>query len=74
MTGEDLPEILANVISSRSPPSVREAFPDIPAELDRLLLGCLRKEPSERPGSAQEVAAAIAGIAGAPGKNPPALP
>lgn len=55
MTGEDLPEILANVISSRPPAPPRAAAAGIPPELDRLMLCCLSKEPSERPSSAKEV-------------------
>ncbi|MEW2355960.1 serine/threonine-protein kinase [Spirillospora sp. NPDC029432] len=41
------------------PPSVREARPDVPAELDALLRGLLAKDPSERPSDAAGVCARL---------------
>jgi serine/threonine protein kinase/tetratricopeptide (TPR) repeat protein len=40
-------------------PSARSKRPDIPEELDRLVARMLKKKPEERPGSAQEVLAAL---------------
>ena len=59
MQGRDTPEILANVLSSRSPPPVNEPANGIPQLLDDLLAACLKKEPIERPSSMAEVAATL---------------
>jgi serine/threonine-protein kinase len=48
------------------PPSSRTENP-IPAELDRLILSCLAKNPADRPQSAKALAAALDGIEGAQG-------
>lgn len=37
------------------PPSLREAVPDVPVELERLILSLLEKEPAQRPATALEV-------------------
>ena len=50
--------ILQHVQSQPVPPSVRSGLP-IPAELDRLILRCLAKDPAERPATAGELAAAL---------------
>jgi serine/threonine-protein kinase len=44
------------------PPSRRTALP-IPAELERLVLACLAKQPGDRPPSAAALAASLAAIA-----------
>lgn len=59
MTGRDVPEILANVLSSRSPPRASELLEGVPQPLDELLARCLRKEPGERPQSVTEVGSAL---------------
>lgn len=63
MEGRDVPEILANTLSSQSPICLRSEFPDIPSELDVLMRWCLHKEPSERPASVAEILDRLRGIA-----------
>lgn len=58
-TGRDVAEILANVLSFRSPPRASDRSDGIPQPLDELLARCLRKEPGERPQSITEVATAL---------------
>ena len=55
VTGADVPEILANVLSSRPIPSAETRASEIPAGLDELLGRCLQKEPAPRPGTMREV-------------------
>jgi eukaryotic-like serine/threonine-protein kinase len=45
-----LPALIARVMSDPAP-SVREAAPDVPAPLDRIIGACLAKAPAGRPGS-----------------------
>jgi hypothetical protein len=55
VTGRDVPEIIANVLSSKPPqPPGRFASESSP-ELEEILLACLRKEPAERPASVATV-------------------
>jgi RNA polymerase sigma factor (sigma-70 family) len=62
MQGSDVPEILANVISLKLPPSPGSFMEGIPKDLDALIVGCLSKEPSERPSSMVEVSESISRI------------
>ena len=56
MTGRDLPETLASVLSSEPPPRPSARSTRSSAELDDLVLRCLAKEPSQRPPNADQVA------------------
>jgi serine/threonine-protein kinase len=42
-------------IQFAEPPSLKEIVPDVPTELESVILRCLAKQPSERYGSASEV-------------------
>jgi serine/threonine protein kinase len=53
---------IAHVNKRPEPPSARAAQP-VPADLDRLILRCLEKDPAKRPQSASEVAAALTALA-----------
>jgi serine/threonine-protein kinase len=52
---------------AQSPPTPASARIDasIPAELDRLVLGCLAKDPADRPQSARELSSRLAEVQGA---------
>lgn len=50
--------------TSPTPPSSRTELP-IPASLDRLVLSCLAKDPTDRPASAQELARRLDEVEGA---------
>jgi eukaryotic-like serine/threonine-protein kinase len=54
-TGESSMQIVARHVSSEpTPPSRHSAF-DVSPALDRLVLACLKKKPSERPATAREL-------------------
>ncbi|MCM1968016.1 serine/threonine-protein kinase [Streptomyces sp. G1] len=50
--------------TTEPPVPLREAGTPVPADLDRLVLRLLAKDPADRPQSAVEVAAALRGLAG----------
>ncbi|MCX5377956.1 serine/threonine-protein kinase [Streptomyces sp. NBC_00091] len=56
------------------PAPVRPLRPEIPQELEAVLLRLLAKDPQDRPGSAQEVYEALAPLLPAPGSRLPAGP
>jgi serine/threonine protein kinase len=57
-------EALMFEIFSNAPPTVRSLRPEVPVAVDQLIDACLRKEPSERPGSAAQVAEVLRAVAG----------
>ncbi len=52
--GRTPPSTIANILKQEAP-SLRQHIPTAPAELDRILLKCLRKRPEERYQSAREL-------------------
>ncbi|GAB2808361.1 hypothetical protein GCM10022221_02100 [Actinocorallia aurea] len=54
--------VLMNRHLNESPPSMRSRRPDIPRELDALVLRLLAKDPAGRAGSAAEIASALDAI------------
>jgi serine/threonine protein kinase/tetratricopeptide (TPR) repeat protein len=55
-------EALMFAIISNTAPSVRALRPDAPEALERLVAGCLQKDPAHRPTSAAQVSASLRGI------------
>ena len=47
----------------RDPPSPSQRVPDVPADLEAILLGCLAKDPTERPADADVLRTALLGCA-----------
>ncbi|MBW3597474.1 MAG: serine/threonine protein kinase, partial [Planctomycetes bacterium] len=64
--GADERPLLAQLrrIAEQAPPRVAAIRPDVPAELNDLIARLLAPRPEERPGSAEEVAAMLAPLAG----------
>jgi serine/threonine protein kinase len=58
-TCDNVADLLAAHLAEEPPPP-RDVWPDIPAELDALLLGMLAKEPAQRPSVAAVAAALLA--------------
>ncbi len=56
---KDRPEALMYAIINNAAPSVRSIRPEIPAALEAIIEDCMRKDPSHRPASAGDVAAAL---------------
>jgi len=64
---------IANILKQETP-SLRQLIPAVPAELDRILLKCLRKRPEDRYQSARELSVDLRNLrrvpAGSPGTSP----
>jgi eukaryotic-like serine/threonine-protein kinase len=54
---KERPEALMFAIINNAAPAVRSIRPEIPAELERIIEDCMRKDPAHRPASAGDVAA-----------------
>ena len=67
---------LASAILRDSPPALADLRPDLPGELDRLVIRCLAKDPATRPPAAEirGKLAAIASGVGSGGSSPNAKP
>jgi serine/threonine-protein kinase len=57
--GDTMPELCAAVLT-QPPPPLRSIRSDVPAEVERAVLCCLEKDPSERFASAADLARALA--------------
>jgi serine/threonine protein kinase len=55
--------MMGHLKGTPEPPSRRAELP-IPEKLDEILMACLEKDPANRPQTADELAAALAGVAG----------
>jgi serine/threonine-protein kinase len=64
-TGRTTVEVLAHHLNSAPPPPSSRTANPIPPALERVLLQCLAKSPSDRPADAATVHEALAGIAAA---------
>jgi DNA-binding NarL/FixJ family response regulator len=72
-TGDTTMAILSQILSAPVT-SLRILDATIPTEIDRLVLRLLAKEPSDRPASANEVLASLAGAVGQTGDAAPTHP
>jgi len=63
-------EALMFEIFGSAPPTVRSLRPDVPDDLELLILACLRKEPAERPKTAAAVGAALRDLPEQTGAKP----
>jgi TolB-like protein/tetratricopeptide (TPR) repeat protein len=58
-------EALMFEIFGSAPPTVHSLRPDVPADLDQLVMACIAKAPSDRPASAAAVSVVLRGSGGA---------
>jgi serine/threonine-protein kinase len=73
--GDSLPAICAAIVSDPTP-SVSLSRPEVPIELERVVLRCLQKEPADRFQSVHELSMALAALVPAeyvPSVPPPSL-
>jgi serine/threonine-protein kinase len=61
---DGIPSMCAHILED-SPPALRELRSDVPAGLEAVLLRCMAKNPTDRPGSIAELAEALAPFASA---------
>jgi serine/threonine-protein kinase len=57
--GSTMTELLATILQDPAPP-LRRIRPEVPAELERVVLCCLEKDPSNRPQNVAELARSLA--------------
>lgn len=62
MSGDDVPTVLAKVLSSRAAEPLSAFRQDVPIELERLVMQCLQKASPDRPESATAVRSRLTGI------------
>jgi tRNA A-37 threonylcarbamoyl transferase component Bud32/tetratricopeptide (TPR) repeat protein len=67
--GSDTVAVCFSILNDAPPP----LGPEVPATLARLVERCLSKRASDRPGSCEEVLAALDGVAPAPARRPGAV-
>ncbi len=58
-------------ISVGPPRALRESRPEVPLELEQLVLGCLEKDPARRPQTMEQLARALTPLAGLSGPRAP---
>jgi eukaryotic-like serine/threonine-protein kinase len=66
--------IIFDALLNKTPPSVRERNPKVPAELERIIERCLAKNPEQRFHSAHDLAFALRSVPGAAGEQKSAAP
>jgi serine/threonine protein kinase/tetratricopeptide (TPR) repeat protein len=66
--GEAMSEVLAAVLE-QAPPPLREARPDVPEDLERVIMKCLEKDRDARWATAGELATALAPFASPDGQR-----
>ncbi len=67
--GRTSPSTIANILKQEAP-SLRQHNPTAPAELDRILLKCLRKRPEERYQTARELLVDLRNLRRVPAESP----
>ena len=67
--GRTSPSTIANILKQEAP-SLRQYNPTAPAELDRILLKCLRKRPEERYQTARELLVDLRNLRRVPAESP----